>query len=162
MERRSTNAIGFSHYQGDITAHVGSSYGVRLTGGSTSGIVEAFGDDTNVSLRLQPQGTTAGLLLGSTANSTTPILGIQSYTVEFTPAALTSGPAQSETTIAVTGLTTNAALFWTVPSALSVNYGYGVRCSTAAELKLNQFNVAASSIGTGESTNRGRLIELRF
>jgi hypothetical protein len=175
MERRSTNNLGFVHHQGDITAQVGSSHGVRLSGGSTGGILEAVGDDTNVTLTIRGQGastvvigsTNQGVRLNSTtvvigSVSTTALAGIQRYTVEFTPAALSSGPAQSESTLTVSGLTTNAALLWTVPTALSVNYGYGVRCSTAAELKLNQFNLAESSIGTGQSTNRGLLIELRF
>ncbi len=37
MERRSTNVLGYTHFQYDVTAHVGSSHGVRLSGGSTGG-----------------------------------------------------------------------------------------------------------------------------
>lgn len=53
MERRSTNDIGYVHYQGDVVSNVGSSHGVRLGGGSTGGIVEPFGDDTSIGLTLR-------------------------------------------------------------------------------------------------------------
>ena len=162
MERRSTNDIGYTHHQGDITAGVGSSYGVRLSGGSTEGIVEAVGDDTNVNLRLRPQGTTGGLLLGSTANSTSAILGVQKYRIDFTIADLSSGPAQTESTITVAGLSTTAVLMFTPRSVTSALYAYGVKCSTAAELKLNQINTGPSSIGTAATTNSGILLEFRF
>ena len=56
MERRSTNDIGYTHHAGDITAHTGSSHGVRLSGGSTGGVVEAVGDDTDVYLIVRAQG----------------------------------------------------------------------------------------------------------
>lgn len=56
MDRRSTNLTGYTHFGGDVTAQVNSSHGVRLTGGSTGGIVEAVGDDTNVTLTLRGQG----------------------------------------------------------------------------------------------------------
>ena len=58
MEYRSTNANGYVHFQGDVVSNVSSgnainsSHGVRLTGGSTGGIVESAGDETNIALRL--------------------------------------------------------------------------------------------------------------
>lgn len=85
MERRSTNPNGYTHFQYDLTAHVGSSHGVRLSGGSTGGIVEAVGDDTNVSLTLRGQGS-GGVVVGSSgqtvmiAGSTAPFLGLRRHT----------------------------------------------------------------------------------
>lgn len=66
MERRSTNDIGYTHNQGDFTAQIGSSHGVRLSGGSTGGVVEAVGDDTNVTLRLRGQGA-GGVVIGNSS-----------------------------------------------------------------------------------------------
>lgn len=86
---------------------------------------------------------------------------VQVYPVEFTPADLSSGPASSESTITVAGLSTRSGLFFTPRSVISQNYHFMVRCSSANELKFCQANVGASSIGTGESTARGWLFELR-
>src|SRR3990167_10270504 len=69
MDRRSTSAE-YTHFGGDVTAQVNSSHGVRLSGGSTGGIVEAVGDDTNVSLRIRAQGA-ANINIG---NSSQPII----------------------------------------------------------------------------------------
>lgn len=68
MDRRSTSAE-YTHFGGDVTAQVNSSHGVRLSGGSTGGIVEAVGDDTNVTLTLRGQGT-GQVVSGSPFNST--------------------------------------------------------------------------------------------
>lgn len=94
MERRSTNANGYTHFQYDVTAHVGSSHGVRLSGGSTGGIVEAVGDDTNISLTVRGQGSGA-VSVGSSgqtvfvAGSTAPWGGLVRYldTAVSTPVA---------------------------------------------------------------------------
>ena len=63
MDRRSTSAE-YTHFGGDVTAQVNSSHGVRLSGGNTGGIVEAVGDDTNVSLTIRAQGVGALNLQG--------------------------------------------------------------------------------------------------
>lgn len=117
MERRSTNDIGYSHHQGDLTAHVGSSYGVRLSGGSTSGIVEAVGDDTNVDLTLRSQGTGV-ILVGSSGQpvylggSTSPFRGLmffQDTGVTLPDIASTDvGKSSGLSTHAITGVTTNS------------------------------------------------------
>lgn len=167
MEFRSTNDIGYVHFQGDIISNVSSggvqnsSHGIHLTGGSTGGVVQPCGDEANITLNLRPKGA-AGVILGNSTNSTAAMLGIQKYRIDFTIADLSSGPAQTESTITVVGLTTNSALFFSPRSVISALYGYGVRCSTAAELKLNQYNVGPSSIGTAATTNSGILLELRF
>jgi hypothetical protein len=85
MERRSTNVNGYTHFQFDVTAHAGSSHGVRLSGGSTGGIIEAVGDDTNVSLTIRSQGT-GPITIGSTtqpvsfSGSTSPFQGFIRFT----------------------------------------------------------------------------------
>lgn len=138
MDRRSTSAE-YTHFGGDVTAQVNSSHGVRLSGGSTGGIVEAVGDDTNVSLRIRAQGagniimgsattpfalTTSSAAITSThinlnstrtsiGGSTTTFVGIRRVRVDFTvPALSTSGTAGSivESSLTVAGLTTNSIL----------------------------------------------------
>ncbi len=70
MEFRSTNDVGYSHYQGDIVTNVSSggvqnsSHGVQLTGGSTGGIVTAAGDEANIALRVLGKGA-GPLILGA-------------------------------------------------------------------------------------------------
>jgi len=66
MDRRSTSAE-YTHFGGDVTAQVNSSHGVRLSGGSTGGIVQSIADDTAASLRVFAQGA-GNLLLGVAAN----------------------------------------------------------------------------------------------
>ena len=62
MEFRSTNTM-FVHYQGDILSNVSSegvgpsSHGVHLTGGSTGGIVQPCGDETNIALTVRAKGS---------------------------------------------------------------------------------------------------------
>lgn len=160
MERRSTNTK-FVHFQGDLVSNVDSSHGVRLTGGSTGAIVESIGDDTNVSLRLRSQGA-GGVILGSTAQSTTPIAAIQRYLVQYTVPVLSSG-ASDISTVTVTGLTTNGVLML-APRVQSNSSVVGVviepRCSTADELVLTYSNVSVSSLGG--STQQGTLLQFRF
>jgi hypothetical protein len=74
MDRRSTSAE-YTHFGGDVTAQVNSSHGVRLSGGSTGGIVEAVGDDTNVSLRLRAQGS-GPITIGTSSNAVTAAGGL--------------------------------------------------------------------------------------
>ena len=63
MEYRSTSLIGYVHYQGEILSNVGSSHGIRLSGGSTGGIIEPYGDDANITLRVTAKGS-GGVVLG--------------------------------------------------------------------------------------------------
>mgnify|MGYP001568995421 CR=1 FL=1 len=167
MERRSTNDVGYTHFGGDITAHVNSSHGVRLSGGSTGGLIEAVGDDTNVSLTIRAQGT-GSIRIGTTGqsvtmgNSTTAIAGTQRYLVQYTIPALSSGPAASESTVAVVGLTTNSILVFQ-PRLISNSTGFvqmSVRCSTADELTILFANQSASSLSG--STHSAYLLQFRF
>lgn len=93
MEYRSTNDNGYSHFRGDVVTNVSSgqainsSHGVRLTGGSTGGIIESAGDETNIALTVRAKGSgplnfgaatspvtilSSNLLIGSTGS-----LGLQ-------------------------------------------------------------------------------------
>lgn len=193
MDRRSTNELaGFVHFGGDITAHVNSSHGVRLTGGSTGGIVEAVGDDTNVTLTLRAQGA-AGVVIanssqaarvvassvylnstqvriGSTAssvlvgNSTRFFRGIQGYTVQFTIPEMAASVTSDETYTGVTGLSTGSHVVVNpMGAALSTAYMLvGARCSTADELTVRWANNAASTIGSAGTTGRFAVLEFKY
>jgi hypothetical protein len=169
MEYRSSN--GGNHQTNDIVAAVGSSHGVQLSGGSTGGLVESVGDDANIALRVRGKGTGAvlvgnssqavilgGNVIGIGSASTTFLTLVQRYTVQFTPPALAASTSVSST-FTVVGLTTNAALVFTPRTNLSMAYNVIPRCSTADELTLTFQNITGSTIGTGESTNRGVLLQ---
>ena len=184
MERRSTNDIGYVHFQGDVVSNVGSSHGVWLRGGSTGGIIEPMGDDTSISLSIRSR--TAGVLtLGTSTSgqvnvastmvdlqstriqvgdaSTTGISQIQRYLVQVDSAALVlAAGASGDTVSTLTGLTTNATVFFTPHATFSSRYSFEVYCSTATELRLRVTNRAASTIGTGESSNRGFVTAFMF
>lgn len=160
MERRSTNPLGYTHYQYDLTAHVGSSHGVRLSGGSTGGIVEAVGDDTAVSLRLRGQGAGGVIIQDSTAS----ITGVQVSLIQFTvPALTTNGIAPVESTIAFAGMTTNAAYFVSqravYNSTLATSLQIVARPATGG-FRLTYFNHGASSLSG--STASAYLLKVGF
>jgi hypothetical protein len=102
-----------------MTAHVDSSHGVRLSGGSTGGIVEAVGDDTNVNLTVRAQGA-GTLILGSSGQtvqiggSTSPFQGMiyfQDTAVTLPDIASTdSGRSSAVTTHTITGITTGSVV----------------------------------------------------
>lgn len=166
MNNRSTGV----HFGNDLVSNVESSHGVRLTGGSTGGIVESFGDDANIALRVQGKGTGATIVGNSSSPatfggsvtlgsaSTTAVASVQRYLVQFTPPALAANAAV-QSTITVTGLTTGAyGLTFTPTSTLSPVYTWQVQCVAADELTIRFQNTAASTIGTGQSTNRAILL----
>jgi hypothetical protein len=162
MLSRST-ADYYTHFQGDIVSNVQhdspSSHGVMLTadsGGSTGAIVQAFGDDANIQLTLKAQGT-GSVVIGNSSNAVQ--IG-QTFTVQFTPGVLNASTSV-QSTITVTGLTAGRPLVFTPTTpGLSMAYAFRAQCSTANELRFTQQNISASTIGTGESTARGILIQL--
>ncbi len=96
--------------------------------------------------------------VGASSNSTTGLRLIQAYTVEFTEAAVSSGPSNANSTFTVTGATTNALYLFTPRLLLTAGYGIGsVRCSTANEVVINWTGNSASSLSG--STNRGTLLQ---
>lgn len=95
--------------------------------------------------------------------STTSIERIQRYLVEWTVPAMSSGSTAAETTVTVTGLTTNSVLV--LSPRVQVNSSVsGItihpRCSTADELVLQQSKIGESSIGG--STQSAYLLQFRF
>src|SRR3990172_1917918 len=139
MLYRSTSAK-FTHHQGDFLSNTddGSSHGVHLTGGSTGGIVQPCGDEDNIALTVRGKGT-GPLILGSThviVGGSTTLIAIQKYVVQFTPPAVEASSWADLSTITVTGLATNSALFGTfrqidmAPSTLG-SYVFSLACSTA-------------------------------
>ena len=180
MDRRSTNEIGYTHFGGDVTAQVNSSHGVRLSGGSTGGVVEAVGDDTNVAIRLRAQGAgvvflatgSQSIVAASTAfrlgnASTSDIVFLQKYRIDWTVPALSSAGAagaSADSTVTVTGLTTGSVLLFGQTQQWNSTVDPGVivtvRCSTVDELKITSHNVNASSLSG--STKSGTLLQFAF
>jgi len=96
--------------------------------------------------------------------STTALSGIQRYVVQFTAPAMSSGIDGGSTvsTVTVTGLTTGTVLAFTPTNPINALYSVRAGCSTAAEAKLYFSHNGISTLGSGESTNRGVLLEFRF
>lgn len=164
MKFPSSNTDGANPAHGDIVSNVGSSHGVRLSGGSTGGIVEPVGDDANITLTLRGKGTgkvrVSSLAFGS---SGTPIVEARAFTVQFTAPPLSSGlTSAAESTFTVAGVSTGAVLVFTPTNAISPLYNVRARCSTTDELVLCFSQNGISTLGTGESTNRGTLLQFRF
>jgi hypothetical protein len=92
---RSSNTSGYTHFGGDVVSNVESSHGVQLTGGSTGGIVQPVGDDTDITLKLLGKGA-GGVVIGNSSQAVTIAGGTafkgfnaSTYTVQF--AAISSG-----------------------------------------------------------------------
>lgn len=95
--------------------------------------------------------------------STTVIKRIQRYVVEFTAPVLSSGTATGiESTHTVSGMSTGTVLMFTPTNPINAKYNVRARCSTASELTLAWSHDGTSTLGTGESSNRGILLEFRF
>ena len=160
---RSTNGR-FTHFGGDVISNVDdSSHGVKLSGGSTGGMVEAVGDDANISLTVRGKGT-GGVFLGA---STAALGGIFLHTVQYTQPAVEASSFAAHSTITVVGLATNSGLIFTPrtdvsdPSPSTLGRVVIVPfCSTAGELKLVFYNQTGSTM-SAQSTSRGVLTEFR-
>ncbi len=100
------------------------------------------------------------------ATSTTVFVTANRYVVQFTAPALSSGFAAgasaAESTFTVTGLSTGTVLTFTPTNPINALYNVRARCSTANELQLCFSHNGISTLGTGESTNRGVLLEFAF
>lgn len=175
MEARSSNAMGrWVHFGGDVAAGVEDGIGVILRSASTGGsaVIEPLSDSDTAALTIRAKGA-AALTVGATGNTlnlVAPALGaasttvfslVQKYTVEFTPPSLAATTGVLST-YAVTGLTTNSVLVFTPRLPISPAYSFSPRCSTANELVISWQNSFGSTIGTGESTNRGTLLAFNF
>lgn len=144
------------HVLNGIAAGVDSSNGVALYGTSTGGVVEPISDDANTSLIVRGKGTGAVVV----GNSSSPVQWGQTFVIQFTPASLAASTSV-QSTITVAGLAAGRPLVFTPTTpGLSMAYAFRAQCSTANELRFTQQNLTASTIGTGESTARGILIQL--
>lgn len=181
MEFRSTNDNGYIHRQGDIVTNVSSggpinsSHGVHLTGGSTGGIVQPAGDESNIALRVRPKGS-GPLILGSTQgsvalggnDSTTFMSMVQRYRIDWTVPALSSAGLDAsfaDSTITLLGATTNSIFVFQERVNLNSTNSTGifvsrVRCSTTDELRLTVANGGASTVSG--STMSAYLLQFRF
>ena len=176
MQYRSTNDAGYSHVGGAMVVGVELGSGIELNPTSSGAVanIAPVGDETNKGIRIQSKGT-GTITLGSSANqpvtvtstaftigSGGAIAGITAYTIQWAPAVLAASTSV-QSTITVSGLATNSALFFTPTTpGLSMAYAFRVQCSTASELRFTQQNITGSTIGTGESTARGLLLEVRL
>lgn len=98
MNFPSTNTDNANAALNDIVSNVGSSHGVRLTGGSSGGIVEPVGDDANITLRVRGKGT-GGVVLGNSSQAVTlaqglGVKGFFSTTAAYAFTALSSGATE--------------------------------------------------------------------
>src|SRR3990167_1308576 len=171
MQFRSTNSK-YTHFTGYVVSNVDdSSHGVKLSGGSTGGVVEPAGDETNIALRVGGKGTGVTFVGNSSSPvqlgaSTHSITGIFLHTVQYTPPAVEASSFTALSTITVVGLTTNAGLIFTPRTDITAPPSTDGRiiilpyCSTAGELKLVAYNQTGSTI-SAQSTSRGVLTEFR-
>lgn len=162
MQYRSTNVTqGWNHHGGALVVGVEAGSGIEFNPNSSANApnIMPAGDEADKSIQIQGKGA-GGVIIG--AGSTSPSKGVQQYLIQYTPAAL-AATAASQSTITVVGLATNSALFFTPLSpAVSAVYAYRVQCSTAGELRFTEQNISGSSIGSGQSTSRGLLVEFKF
>ncbi len=183
MEFRSTQSR-FVHFQGDIISNVSSggvensSHGVHLTGGSTGGVVQSAGDETNVGLTVRGKGT-GPTVIGSTGGtvtinsttvrigsaSTTAISNMQRFLLQFTiPALSSAGQGAASDTVTHASATTNAIYWVQQRVAYNSTEANAIRvtaiCSTAAELRLQYWNHGASSLSG--STASAYLYQISF
>ncbi len=170
MEYRSSNASGFVHFGGDVVSNVNSSHGVRLSGGSTGGVVETVGDDTSASLLIRAKGA-GGITIGnssqavtiagsgfSVGTSTAVMKGIYAKTSTWSNAAISSG-AVAELTFASTTFDVSlgdlAMVAFTDALAAPIACG-GFRLSTVDASRITVLLTAPGS--TASSTLSGSIL----
>lgn len=167
MQFRSTNGK-FTHFQGDVVSNVDdSSHGVKLSGGTTGGVIESCGDESNIALTVRGKGT-GPLVLGSSASqvfiagSTTPFLGFLRVTdtAVATPNFATTNAMVMETTHTITGVpaatlggTTNAFVL-AMPHNLSTDCAllHAYVGSTADQVHCRFAKVSTLSVGASTAT----------
>lgn len=181
---RSTNGIGYTHFGGAMVVGTEVGSGIELNPASTGTApnIMPAGDETNIGITLQSKGT-GTITIGSSANqplviastgvtmagsiklgsgSTTSVSLLQRYLVQWTVPALSSG-ASAESTVTVTGLTTNSILVFqprVILNSTVVGVAATVRCSTANELVIINHNISESSLSG--STQSAYLLQFSF
>jgi hypothetical protein len=151
-----TRTVNGTHYGGALTAGVDSSHGIRLSGGSTGGVIEAVGDDANVSIFVRGKGTGAVTLGNSSqavnfGGSTASVLSLRRVRVDFTIPTMAVNAGAEQGDIAVSGLTTNAVITIAPRGPLNSSVaGVLVQsyCSTAGQLHLTYQNAGTTITGS--------------
>ncbi len=178
MNYRSTNVLQGGSANGGaliIGAEAGSGIELNPTSSGTAPNIQPCGDETNKGITLQSKGT-GTITIGSSANQPVVITStnvtiaggskfpvITNYTVEFTAPLLSSGlVSAAESTYTVTGVSTGTVLMFTPTNPINALYTVRARCSTVNELTLAWGNIGDSTLGSGESTNRGVLMQFKF
>lgn len=160
-DRRSSSG---THFQKEVIAGVDSSHAVRLDGGSTGGIVEAFGADTNISLNVRGKGT-GRVVLGNSSQSvfasgdSAALPTFKTWTLAFTIPAMAAN-ASDESTYALSGISTGSYfVFQSQASPASTNQLVfsNLRCSSADELYMTIHNMGSTISG---STFSGTVLEI--
>ena len=120
--------------------------------------ITPVGDESNKSLVLSGKGT-GGVQIGSSGSA---IPEIRKFTVQFTAPVLSSGVATGiESTYTVAGVSTGTVLVFTPTNLIDAKYNVRPRCSTVDELTLAWSHDGTSTLGSGESTNRGVLLQFK-
>lgn len=154
-----------SHLGRGLAIAVDSSHGVKIEGGSTGGVIEAVGDDANVSLTIRGKGT-GGVVIGNSSSPVTlgsasgsAIRGAFSSTSTWSLAAVSSGQL-GELTFASTTFDVNpgdligAIEVWPTASTASLVFAH-YRTSTAAASRVTV--VLANVASTATSTTSGHI-----
>lgn len=176
MEYRSTSAG--QHIGGAIVAgaEYGSGIEIGVNSSGNAPVIIPVGDETNKGLTVVGKGTgtvtlgnsSSPVAISGTAkvgSSGTALAEIRRFTVQFTAPTLSSGFAAgasaAESTYTVAGVSTGTLLVFTPTNPINALYNVRARCSTADELTLCFSHNGISTLGSGESTNRGVLIQFR-
>ena len=174
MLRRST-ADQYTHFLGDVISNVESSHGVVLSGRSTGGVVEPFGDDTNIGLTLRAKGA-GPLTLGSSgsvilmAGSTSPSGGMlrfplfNSSTPSFSSGSIGGGVATLEfSTVTLTGVNSSHYILFNARNlSTTVAYSHADAGSTDNEVRLWFHRASPSSLAISASTFSANILVFRF
>lgn len=161
MQYRSTNSEGrYKHLGGALVvgAEFGSGVEINPNSSGSAAIIQPAGDETNKDLVIKGKGT-GGVQIGSSGSV---LAEYRKFTVQFTPPELSSGlVSAAESTYTVAGVSTGTVLMFTPTNPINALYTVRARCSTVDELTLVWGNIGDSTLGTGQSTNRGVLIQFR-
>lgn len=153
-----------THTAKGYIAGVESSHGVRIEGGSTGGVVEPVGDDTDITLNVRGKGA-GGVQYG--VGSTSPLLNIQRARIDWTIGALSSAGtagASIDSTVTYAGATTNSIFIIQALRALNSTESTGLylfaKCSTANELRVTTLNTGPSTLSG--STASAHVLQFKF
>lgn len=167
MQFRSSNSK-FTHFQGDVLSNIDdSSHGVKLSGGTTGGVVEAIGDETNIALTVRGKGS-GNVTLGSSgasvfiAGSTTPFMGHIRFTdtAVATPNFATTNAMVMETTHVITGVPAATAGAATNAFVLAMPHNLSTDCallhsyigSTAGDVHCRFAKVSTLTVASATAT----------